>query len=215
MSKSEFRPIIAQMGWGRIGWAGKEGRVPLVRVPGRTLFSRRFLAKEPGLDRKRVCPGTGTRGPRPSSFPRALRTGARPGPGMPPFQGIGTSSRMLPWLCPDQQGRGWPDRCRNTRPPGKSRPANRPERPDPAVKTMPGSGQTGLVSSRVLTAQRRFAPLTRQVQSGALAWQGFQGWVCPGWAGAIGACQHLFAVLVGLWQRSMNARNGVDVKRLG
>ena len=122
MSKSEFRPIIAQTGWGRIGWAGKgeaqrswaptpafrlpgkAGRVPLLRVPGRTLFSRQFQAKEAGIDRNRVFPGTGTRGPCPSSVPGALRGGALPGPDMHPFQGNGTSSRALLWLCPDQQG---------------------------------------------------------------------------------------------------------------
>ncbi|SDL90570.1 hypothetical protein SAMN04488568_10312 [Maricaulis salignorans] len=48
---------------------------------------------------------------------RALRTGALPRSGIHPFQGNGTSSRVLPWLCPDQQGWGRPDRCRKTRPP--------------------------------------------------------------------------------------------------
>ena len=104
MSKSEFRPIIAQTGWGRIGWAGKgeaqrswaptpafrlpgkAGRVPLLRVPGRTLFSRQFQAKEAGIDRNRVFPGTGTRGPCPSSVWRPAWQG---------FQG---------WLCPARAG---------------------------------------------------------------------------------------------------------------
>jgi hypothetical protein len=83
MSKSELGPIIAQMRWGRIGWAEKaslnalrgglwffgspreEGGVPPVRVPGRSRFSRRFQAKEPGIDPSRAFPGTGRRRPCP------------------------------------------------------------------------------------------------------------------------------------------------------
>ena len=113
--------MIAQMGWGRIAGGAKtslkslRGRLRLFGSAVKrdvylwyasrgTLFSRRFQAKEPGIDRNRVFPGTGTGGPCPSSFPRALRAGALPGSGMHPFQGNGTSSRVLPSLCSKQQG---------------------------------------------------------------------------------------------------------------
>ena len=49
-----------------------------------------------------------------------------------------------------------------------------PRWPDPALKTMPASGQTGLEVSRVSTAKRRLATLTRRVQFGALLGKDFR-----------------------------------------
>jgi hypothetical protein len=47
--------------------------------------------------------------------------------------------------------------------------------PHPTLKTMPGSGQTGIVQSRARSAASRLKPLTRQFQSGALLGKGFRG----------------------------------------
>jgi hypothetical protein len=46
--------------------------------------------------------------------------------------------------------------------------------PHPALKTMPGSGQTGIVQSRARSAASRLKPLTRQFQPGALLGKGFR-----------------------------------------
>ncbi len=130
---------------------------------------------------------------------RALRTGALPGSGIHPFQGNGTSSRVLPRLCPDQQGWGRPDRCCKTRPPDISqfsKPA-RAARPRPENHAGSRPDWTCLVKGHDRAAALRALDETSPVWRPA--WQGFQGWLCPARAGA-GLEIQLTLWMLGFWE---------------